>query len=239
MIFSISKAYWLLISTCWASFLVIQLGLPALACADADTLTQIRKQYSRLTSYKDSGTVETKYFKEGKHEFSDHKTFNTYYSSPDKFRFEWVENTPSKSSSLNILVAVGDEIVTHLGKSGYEYPKDLKTAIFSIAGLSSGSSYAIPSLLLEDIPTQDIESFDSITEEKITGADGNPITKIKLRYPSGTIETITYDEQRMIITEVTRERVQDKKKVIETISYTTVHINSPIPDHEFIKADNK
>lgn len=239
MILPINKVLRTVISAFGAGFLVIQIGLPALACANAETLKQIRQQYAEFGSYTDSGTVETKYFTDGNFDFSDHKSFNTYYSSPDKFRFEWVEKTPDKTSSLNILVAVGDEIVTHLGKSGYEYPKDLKTAIFSTAGLSSGSSYVIPSLLLDEIPTQDIESFENINEEKTTSSEGNSLTIIKLRYPSGTVETITYDEQRMVITEVTRERVRDNKKVIETISYTTVHINSPVQDHEFMKAEKE
>ena len=207
--------------------------LDATAVEDRNYLLQLQQSYQLFETYKDVGVVETRYFTNGKLDFSDKKEFKTFFVRPDKFRFEWTNSNSSLRENFNIVVRIGDEVVSFKNGHGYKEMPDLKSAVFENAGVSSGAIYFIPSLLMDEIPMQDLSRFEKIELKPAELAKGDEITILSLFYRSGTVEKIYVDTQKKQVLKLERKRKEGTKTIEELITYKSIAVDSAINDKEF------
>ena len=156
-----------LLRNLFSAVLALCTCLDARAEDDGNYLLQLQKSYQLFETYKDVGTFETRYFTNGELDFSDAKEFRTFFVRPEKF---------------NIIVRIGEDVVSFNHGQGYKEMSDLKSAVFENAGVSSGAVYFIPSLLMDEIPIQDLSRFENIELKPAEPAKGDEITILSLFY---------------------------------------------------------
>jgi tetratricopeptide (TPR) repeat protein len=114
-----------------------------------EIISYIRDIYQTTNSYYDSGVVKSIFytdFNRSKLEFP----FTTAFIRPEKFRFEFDPKSSMSSDNLlhHIVWADGNDIYTWMIVGGAKKEASINTAVASAAGISSGSSVAIPALLM-------------------------------------------------------------------------------------------
>jgi len=222
-----------LLRNLFSAVLALCTCLDARAEDDGNYLLQLQKSYQLFETYKDVGTVETRYFTNGELDFSDAKEFRTFFVRPDKFRFEWTNSNSLLAEKFNIIVRIGEDVVSFNHGQGYKEMSDLKSAVFENAGVSSGAVYFIPSLLMDEIPIQDLSRFENIELKPAEPAKGDEITILSLFYRSGTIEKIYVDAQKKQVLKLERTRKEGARTIEELITYKSITVDSAINDEEF------
>jgi len=105
--------------------------------------------YRNLTSYQDTGEVETTMLMGGAGTKQVMKSpFKTFFKRPNLMRFEWKNMMPFAKSS-NVLWSNGEETYTYWPQFG-QYKKDesLRMGLAGATGVSGGSAHKVPSMLL-------------------------------------------------------------------------------------------
>jgi len=143
----------------------IKAGDAATVLTAEQILSRMADTYAKCKSYRDSGVVKTLFFtKNGDH--ASVEPFNTAFSRPDRFRYEFTENEKVQY----IVWSKGDEIKTWSFEE-IENRKSISYAIAGATGVSSGSALTIPALLLrEQIKAKrltDLENPKLLKEAKI------------------------------------------------------------------------
>jgi hypothetical protein len=107
------------------------------------------KAYSGCRSYRDSGVVKTTFFGRNRN-WTDEKPFRTAFIRPDRFRYEFTEKMHDIGIRHRYIIwQNGKEIETWWDiKPGVEKPGSLGLALAAATGVSGGSAYIVPSLLL-------------------------------------------------------------------------------------------
>lgn len=101
--------------------------------------------YTAARSYSDRGEVAIVFISGGKREVT-HKPFATYFERPDRFRFEYRHGD---NKYLDVILRNGGPATCFKGTEEVDVMK-FSTALGGLAGVSSGSSCRVPSLLLPD-----------------------------------------------------------------------------------------
>ncbi len=183
--------------------------------------------YASLTSYRDSGTLET--VEDG--EPSDHATFTTAYVAPDQLCFEYADTADSFDPHQHVLAMQGD---TGQRMSDYddapETENDITLAISSLYGVTSTTSGNIPELLLQlDGTTLFHLAHLKVLEEK--SLDGVVCLRLHGTDFNGSENTIWVGKEDRLIRKI--ESVADAKNR-ERITYTPeANINIPAEDLAF------
>jgi len=110
------------------------------------------ERYASISSYEDSGVVET--VTDGV--LSKRNTdilFKTYFTRPNKFRFEWLDCRALVFSDRSVVWSDGSKSFTsHAYKPGHiETEEDLGMAVAGATGVSLGSAHTIPVMLISEI----------------------------------------------------------------------------------------
>jgi hypothetical protein len=103
----------------------------------------------------DTGCVLTNY-QRSKHpavDWKNKKPFKTAFVRPDRFRFEFSDSFPNSTKYHRyIIAATGSDVSTWWDiRPGVERAESLSMAIAGATGVSSGSAYEIPTLLMRDL----------------------------------------------------------------------------------------
>ena len=118
--------------------------------AAGEIINKMYAVYQNLSSYQDTGEVETVMFAEGtgiKQVMS--APFKTFFQRPNLMRFEWVNISPLPQKSNNVLWSNGQETYTYWPQLGqYKKNKSLQMGIAGATGVSGGSAHTIPSMFL-------------------------------------------------------------------------------------------
>lgn len=108
-----------------------------------EILRRAGEVYSSAESYADRGLVSTVFISDGKEETT-RKPFATYFERPARFRFEYRYD---EGQHLNIILRNGGAASIIKATEEVKVLR-LSSAIAAFAGVSSGSSFRIPSLLM-------------------------------------------------------------------------------------------
>lgn len=116
----------------------------------AEILLRAAERYRDCRSYQDEGLVLTR-FERTDHPQETRKAFQTAFARSGRFRFEFSEAGLMGTESRYIVWMHGQEVKSWwtLGK-GPESEPDLARAIAGATGVSSGSAYTIPSVLMKE-----------------------------------------------------------------------------------------
>ena len=190
---------------------------------------RMAEQYSTISSYQDYGVVETIENKTGRRRPA--ISFKTYFMRPQLFRFQWVEH--------GSLAAPGRNIIWYDGKQSYSYyaiepdkvekEKDLSSAIAGATGVSLGSAYTVPTLLIKDdggFRLTDLKNLSLSGQERFEGED---CYVLKGTHPSGETYEFWISKRDYLLRKL-REPLTD---VIEESIYRDIKINERLAAETF------
>ena len=127
-------------------------------------IKRMAEQYATVSSYQDSGVVET--VTEGALPMrSTDISFKTYFTRPRKLRFEWIGLSLPSSPERDVLWSDGQKT---FGYHSYQPGKikaeeDIEMGIAGATGVSLGSAYTVPSLLIQGMSGFSITDLSKVT----------------------------------------------------------------------------
>jgi hypothetical protein len=146
--------------------------------AAADLFQNVEAAYAHATSYADHGSV-TDAFTTAQGNHSNMKTFETAFIRPDRFRFEYRKD----GDATRAYIIWADHGSVHsrwyVKQNAVEEAPSLMRAIAAATGVSSGTAYIVPHLLMPtDLPGA---SLTAIADARVEGTEfiaGHPCYKV-------------------------------------------------------------
>lgn len=167
-------------------FMVLAAGLTLLTCNGAGwaqnkdippqlILQRMLERYLTVSSYQDSGVVETVSVELPATRSTD-IFFKTYFTRPLKFRFEWMDYSPFSAPERNVIWSDGTKSFGFytFQPEKIETKENVGMAIAGATGVSRGSAHTVPELLLQDVggfSLFELEKVGSKGEERFEGED--------------------------------------------------------------------
>jgi hypothetical protein len=112
-------------------------------------LHELHERYASLQSYQDEGVLLHKL---PGSDFVIEKKFSTFFSRPDRFRFDWTSHHPypplKHITTDHCIWQSASGVHSWWQGEGTESVADLHLAISRAKGVSGGSSYTVPAMLL-------------------------------------------------------------------------------------------
>ena len=134
-----------------------------------EIIEKMIETYKNSISYQDTGIVIETTFSEKLGKIVNKKPFKTYFVRPNLFRFEWKESFyPGKRMYRCVVWCNGKDTYTYWQTGKLERMRNLKDGILANAGVSSGSSYTVPSML---IFSEESFILKNLVIEKITNEE--------------------------------------------------------------------
>lgn len=143
-------------------------------------------QYLTVSSYQDSGVVETVSVDSPTTRSTD-VFFKTYFTSPLKFRFEWIDYSPFSEPERNVVWSDGTKA---FGFYAFEPEKietkdDVSSAIAGATGISRGAAHTIPELLLKDVGGFSLLELEKVTSKGEERFEGEECYVLEGFHPNG------------------------------------------------------
>jgi hypothetical protein len=172
----------------------------------ADILERAHEAYATCTSYRDTGDVVTSFIHEQpRQRRTTSKPFLTRFARPDRFRFEFKERDigPEENWKRYLIVAAGDVVRRWWSiRPDREPPASLSMALAGATGVSGGSAYTIPHLLMPDLGSKSLLSVEVVAESRHDGeesVDGRSCHRILCRYSRGSDNTLWIDAETFLL----------------------------------------
>jgi len=182
------------------------------AAAAREILSAMAKAYADCTSYRDTGTVSTKFSSLGTvsadsfgGERSNRLEFKTAFVRGGSFRFEYSDLDGHAAHKPYIIASDGKTVRSwwHV-KPGVETAASLGMAIAGATGVSSGSAHHIPRLLLPEI---DGWPLTAVVDPRLDGEetlDGHVCLKLVARHSNGDPWTLWIDKDTHLVRQLFR-----------------------------------
>jgi len=197
--------------------------------AAREIIATMAKAYAECSSYRDSGTVTTKFIVTSKAardamgaERTDHLAFKTVFVRNGSFRFEYADLEGWAANKPLIVSSDGKAVRTwwHV-EPGVETASSLSMAIAGATGVSRGSAHTVPRLLLPEIRGW---SLTETVEPRCAGEDfidGRTCLKIVAKHPAGDPRTIWIDKESHLIRQLSQSHDHGDKgfRTEQTTSY--------------------
>lgn len=166
---------------------ILALGMPlrssiagTVAMSADQILSRVQDSYAHMNTYQDEGSVDTTFYdlprtKEKNREL---KVFKTAFIRGVKFKFEYANQTVFGPKSRYLIFSDFKESQSWWELTGKTQKGNLKMLLAEAGGVSSGSSYRVPIMLLAETSSAKIVDLrDGVlgATEKI---DGNDCVKI-------------------------------------------------------------
>ena len=161
---------------------------------------RVLEVYATAKTYIDEGEVRTVFFQnEGKR--TEVRPFSTAFIRPTDFRFEFKSRRGEVEWDSYIVWMDGGTVKTwwHI-QPGIETHKSLGTAIAGATGVSGGSAFTVPNLLMpEIIRGHGIRELTGITLLGEAQLDQTPTFKLQGRDRTGNLHTLWIDTKSFLI----------------------------------------
>lgn len=214
---------------------------PVQVAAARDVLSAMAKAYAECSSYRDSGTVTTKFIPTSQAATdamgagrTDHVAFKTAFVRDGAFRFEYADLDGWAANRPHIVSSDGTAVRTwwHV-QGGTEGESSLSMALAGATGVSRGSAHTVPRLLLSEVSGW---SLTEVVEPRCTGEEpvgGNTCLKIVAKHPAGDPRTIWIDKATYLIRQVSQSHDHAGKgfRTEQTTTYEP-EVNVPIDPAE-------
>lgn len=194
-------------------------------------MLKVEEIYSSAISYRDTGIVSTKYITD---EYKlDEKPFKTTFNRSGLYRYEYYKIGDENS---RYIIHRDENMVVKTWRGNTEETKEsLSLAIVEASGISSGSAFNIPSLLMPvELGFKNIlrilENIEIIESESIEGNDCYKLTGNI--YNMETIYTIWIQKNNFLIRRISNNSQFDTFST-ETTTDILGEINVEIDDSEF------
>jgi outer membrane lipoprotein-sorting protein len=176
--------------------------------------------YASCDSYADNGRVETIFLQNSGRTWTAVKPFSTAFVRPSRFRFEF-ENTDTNRGSHYVVWRDGSSV-----KSWWTIRPEVKMyeglafALGAAAGVSSGSSLNVPSMLMQDLKATD--RLGSLSELKLTGQE-NVADRLAYRIEGkdrrDNLVTMWIDKERFLLLKIYETRKFEDFRTEQTTTY--------------------
>jgi hypothetical protein len=158
----------------------------AQAPAPEEIVKKMAERYATLSSYQDTGVVET--VTDGP--LSRRGTdigFKTHFTRPKKLRFEWLDYGSPLSVERNAIWSDGTKIARFYSwePDHVESKDDISLAVAGATGISRGSAHTVPELLIADIGGFSLKELTKLTLKKQEMFEGENCYVIEGYHPSG------------------------------------------------------
>jgi hypothetical protein len=116
-------------------------------------LHELFERYASLQSYQDEGVVLSQL---PGSDFVSETKFSTFFRRPDRFRFDWTSHHPypplKHITTDHCIWQSASGVQSWWQGEGKEFETDVHAAISGAKGVSDGSSYTVPAMLLATEP---------------------------------------------------------------------------------------
>ena len=181
-----------------------------------------------VSSYQDEGVVVAT-FEDATGSHVQQVPFTLRFKRPNFFRFERISYALSKSGAINVVWCNGKESFTYLERAGYEPSKDLASAIASATGVSIGSIYTIPRLLLPDVVSgfqlQDLLGLSLAGEEDFEGV---ACYRLKGKNERGVTHDLWIAKKDLVIRKVRTEKKYEDYVAIKEEIHRNIRVDELI-----------
>ena len=187
--------------------------------------------YRECKSYHDSGVVKTVLIKAGGN-LIEEKPFITSFIRPDRFRFEYFEKEANKQERRYFVWQKRNNIVAWRDfkiKLGIDRPKSISSALAGAMGVSGGSAYTIPRMLLPDQikgwSLTDMSDIKRIDDSKI---ENNGCYCIQGRHDDSPM-TLWIDKETFLVRRIDSQHKFDNFRTESITTYDSM-INGEITE---------
>lgn len=213
-----------------------------------EILAMVADAYKGMTSYQDNGISLTEFNRSG----ADHtveRHFTTAFSRPGQFRFEFTQAAAGGSGIDSYVVWMKDHEVKSWWTIGSKVNdhESLGNAISGATGVSGGTAYTVPSILLKEAAWKEktwVSLSDSyrITDgaergiecfriQRLTSSSAKVIHDIQMPSSKGKV-TYWVSKDDYLLIRVDEETDFGKFSTISQVQYFPI-INTPIPEAAF------
>lgn len=190
-------------------------------------MDRVISRYASCSRYVDEGEVRT-IFLEGTARRTVIKPFTTAFVRPSGFRFEYKDRYGEGEWNSYIVWKDAESVKTWWSiKPGVKSAENLSHALAAAAGVSSGASIMVSTLLIPDMSGSYIKSLSElklICEEEVNGSNSY---KIEGTDVSKTTVTLWIDKESLLIVKIFR------RKKFENFETETTTTYKPQVDVEF------
>jgi len=196
---------------------------PAVADAEAGKIiARVLKTYAEAKTYEDDGESVEDF--QGQQNFTVRKTFLTRFVRPKLFRFEY--SVPQGPGTVEQRYVIWSEAAPERSKAWWNIrpqigETDLATALGTATGVSSGTSYLIPSLLMPKV-LEPRRSLGGLKELKLIGEDlveGAACYRIEAKTFQGSPETVWIEKETSLVRKIVVENKIPGNLVTQTTTY--------------------
>jgi len=195
-------------------------------------LKQTAARYAKYSSYQDDGLVITTY-SEATGGQIDKRPFKLFFSRPNRFRFEWLDYYLQNSGRLNVVWSDGADTFGYWEPDRYEKKESLEMGIAGATGISGGSAYTIPRLLM---PTIDGWVLTELTKTNLAGKEifeGELCYRIKGLDLDGDLTEVWISKKDFLIRKVTTHSSFEDFSTVEEEIHRNIRINQPLANATF------
>ena len=203
------------------------------ASAGEDAIASTVEAYASLRSYSDVGVVLTHLTA---NEDPNETTFETMFARPRLFRFAWIAHHPyaplRKVEWRSIIWSDGVGVFSRLGFSEpvkTETQGSLIIAIASATGVSAGSAYTVPSMLMPELGASYTIGLTSVTLVGAVTFEGAACAHIAATNRRGDPVDLWVGADDHLIRKV---QMRLSGVLVEEI-HRDIHTNQPIPLSSF------
>jgi outer membrane lipoprotein-sorting protein len=156
------------------------------APAPQEIIKKMAERYAALSSYQDSGVVQT--VTEGP--LARRGTdigFKTHFTRPNKLRFEWLDYSSVSTAEKNAVWSDGTKSFSYYSWTPdvVEMKENLSLALAGATGISRGSAHTVPQLLMEEIGGFSLTELTTLTLKKREVFEGEDCYVIEGFHPNG------------------------------------------------------
>lgn len=196
-------------------------------------LGEMSETYKICKTYSDSGSVRTTFLFPLIGMWTTVRPFTTAFVRPDRFRFEFTENYMGSHQPIRYIVwQQGQNVKTWWDNESHvrEEPS-LNLAVAGATGVSGGSAFNIPSLLLPtEIRGHGFRELKQIVRLKDTECDETRCFLIRGRDSIDDIVTLWIDSTNLLIRRIHSGHDFGIFSTEEDTTYINPAIDRPIPD---------
>jgi outer membrane lipoprotein-sorting protein len=211
--------------------LVSLLGVQRSAPPELDArqiLERTAKVYRECKTYRDSGAAKTVFIGDSRNRTVT-KPFTTAFVRPDRFRFEYLDRRGEEEFDRYLIWKKGQDVRRWWDLRPGVQESTLDGALSAAKGVSSNSSYAVPSLLLGPIRGWGLVTDLANAARKADGdLDGSRCFVIQ----GGTEDepkTLWIDQQTFLLRRIDEQNTFDDFRTEETTTYEPV-LDEEIPE---------
>ena len=159
-------------------------------------IKNMAESYAALSSYEDTGVVET--VSEGS--FPRRSTdvgFKTYFTRPNKLRFEWLDYSLLSTAERNVIWSDGTKVFSFysIEPERIETKDDTSLAVAGATGVSRGSAHTIPGLLMSEVGGFSVTELAKLSLKRTEVFEGEECYVVEGYHPNGEAWQLWISEQ--------------------------------------------